>query len=180
VVKRAKHETLDQHLFLREMKGVVPLKSPVTTDSKASRPSNQKLRANKLCLDTSEKFVPSTNYQTHIDAKDGSSHRKNGVQKRIIQKLKRGQFKVEQTLDLHHMNLETASAALHDFIADTQGATPECVRIIHGKGLRSVNGPRLKQMTWKLLRDHSQVMAFTTCKPANGGSGAVDVLLKSR
>jgi DNA-nicking Smr family endonuclease len=105
--------------------------------------------------------------------------RKNGVQKRIIQKLKRGQFPVNQALDLHDMNLETAQAALLGFIAGTQGERLECVRIIHGKGLRSVNGPRLKLMTRQLLRDHPQVLAFTTCKPANGGSGAVDVLLRS-
>ena len=180
VVKRPKHEMLDQHLFHQEMKGVVPLKFPVTTDSKAPRPSNGKLRANKISVNATHDFVPSTDNQTHIDAEDGSSHRKNGVQIRIIQKLKRGQFPVEQTLDLHHMNLETARAALLNFIADTQREKPECVRIIHGKGLRSVNEPRLKLMTWELLRGHPQVLAFTTCKPANGGGGAVDVLLKSQ
>lgn len=180
VIKRPKQEILDQHLFHQEMRGVVPLKSPVTTDSKAPRPSDNGLSANKISVNATHDFLPSTDNHKHIDAEDGSSHRKNGVQKRIIQKLKRGQFPVEQVLDLHHMNMETARAALLDFIADTQHGKPECVRIIHGKGLRSVNGPTLKLMTWQLLRDHPQVLAFTTCKPVDGGSGAVDVLLKSQ
>lgn len=179
VVKRPKHEVPDQHLFRQEMNGVAPLKTPVTTGSKAPRPSNHKLRAHKTSVNAIHGFSPLTEDRSHIDADDGSTHRKNGVQKRIIQKLKRGQFPVDHELDLHHMNLETAQAVLLDFIAGTQRGKLECVRIIHGKGLRSVNGPRLKIMTRQLLREHPQVLAFTTCKPANGGSGAVEVLLKS-
>lgn len=79
---------------------------------------------------------------------------------------------------MHHMITETARTALHEFIADAQKHTLECVRIIHGKGLRSKNGPRLKLMAHQVLREHPQVLAFTTCKPGAGGSGAVDVLLK--
>ena len=179
MVKRTKHEFPDEHLFRQEMQGVVPLISPERTDSKAPRSSRAKLQANRISVNTDNSCPSAIDSQAHIDAEDGSSHRKNGVQKRIIQKLKRGQFRIEKELDLHHMNLETAQTALLDFISDTQSGAPECVRIIHGKGLRSLNGPRLKRMTWQLLRDHPQVLAFTTCKPANGGSGAVDVLLKS-
>lgn len=179
VAKRIKHELPDEHLFRQEMQDIVPLKTPATTDSRAPRSSRARLQANKLSVNPESGFPRAIDKQTHIDSEDGSSHRKNGVQKRIIQKLKRGQFRVDQELDLHHMNLETAQAALLDFIAHTQGGTTECIRVIHGKGLRSLNGPRLKLMTWQLLREHPQVLAFTTCKPANGGSGAVDVLLRS-
>jgi len=179
VVKRPKHEFQDQHLFRQEMRGVTPLKNPATTDSKLPRSSSSKLLANQISLTATHGYPTSSSSQAHINAEDGSSHRKNGVQKRIIQKLKRGQFPVNQELDLHHMNLETAQVALLGFIAGTQSGTLECVRIIHGKGLRSVNGPRLMLMTRQLLRDHPQVLAFTTSKPANGGSGAVDVLLRS-
>jgi len=77
------------------------------------------------------------------------------------------------------MTTETGHRALLEFIEDAQKAKLECVRIIHGKGLRSEHGPRLKLMARQFLRDHPQVLAFTSCKPADGGSGAVDVLLKS-
>jgi len=96
-----------------------------------------------------------------------------------MQRLKRGQFPLGDQLDLHHMTTETGHIALLEFIAGAQNAKLQCVRIIHGKGLRSVNGPRLKLMAWQVLRDHPQVLAFSTCKPSDGGSGAVDVLLKS-
>jgi DNA-nicking Smr family endonuclease len=96
-----------------------------------------------------------------------------------MQKLRRGRFPVGAELDLHNMTTETAHTALFEFIAQAQRRSLESVRIIHGKGLRSENGPRLKLMTRQFLRDHPLVLAFTSCKPADGGDGAVDILLKS-
>jgi len=178
VIKRPKHEFPDEHLFRQEMQDVVPLNTPATTDSKASRTPYARPRSVKPQATEASSLLPSVDDRYHIDEKDGSSHRKNGVQKRIIQKLKRGQFPISDQLDLHHMSLETGQAALLEFITGAQRGTLACVRVIHGKGLRSVSGPRLKLMTRLLLRDHPEVLAFTTCKPVNGGSGAVDVLLK--
>ena len=180
MVKNIKTQTPDEHLFRQEMEGVVPLSTPARSDSKAPRTTKRKPARETVPAEAARTFLPSADDGTHIDADDGSSHRKNGVQKRVMQKLKRGQFAVGEQLDLHHMTTETGHRALREFIEDAQKAKLECVRIIHGKGLRSEHGPRLKLMTRQFLRDHPQVLAFTSCKPADGGSGAVDVLLKSR
>ena len=96
-----------------------------------------------------------------------------------MQKLKRGRFRIGAELDLHNMTLVTARPVLLEFIAAANSAALETVRVIHGKGLRSENGPKLKQMTQQVLRDHPLVRAYTSCKPSDGGSGAVDVLLKT-
>ena len=54
-----------------------------------------------------------------------------------------------------------------------------CVRIVHGKGLRSkAHGPVLKQLTDTLLRRRADVLAFTSARPTQGGTGAVIVLLQ--
>jgi DNA-nicking Smr family endonuclease len=181
VVKKPKHQDLDEHLFRQEMDGVVPLKKiPPTTNSRKPRTQNRKREPEVTSANFEQKLLSSTDNQTHVDADDGSSHRKNGVQKRIMQKLKRGQFPVGEQLDLHQMTTETGHMALLEFISDAQNKAFECIRIIHGKGLRSNSGPRLKIMTRQLLRDHPQVLAFTSCKQADGGAGAVDVLLKSK
>ncbi len=179
MVKKLKHQFSDELLFRQEMDGVAPLKTPPTTDSKVPRASKRKYRPETLPADITPAFSPSEDNQTHIDSDDGSSHRKNGVQKRLIQRLKRGYFPVDDQLDLHHMTTVMGHTALLKFIADSQGERLKCVRIIHGKGLRSDSGPRLKIMTRHILRDHPQVLAFTACKPADGGSGAMVVLLKS-
>jgi DNA-nicking Smr family endonuclease len=169
----------DEHLFQQAMDGVKPLKSPDRTDSKAPRVSARIGRQQPATFTPSQDSDLRNDEQLGIDTEDGASYRKNGVQKRIMQKLKRGRYQLGDQLDLHHMNTKTGAEALMGFIADSQAGSLECIRIIHGKGLRSEQGPRLKTMTRQLLREHPQVLAFTACKPADGGDGATDVLLKS-
>jgi len=169
----------DEHLFQQAMDGVKPLKSPARTDSKAPRPSTKIGKRQTTITNPSQDSDLQIEGQPGIEAEDGASYRKNGVQKRIMQKLKRGKFRLGDQLDLHHMNTRTGAAALLEFIAHSRAGSLECIRIIHGKGLRSEQGPRLKLMARQLLRDHPQVLAFTACKPADGGDGATDVLLKS-
>lgn len=179
MVKKQKPQFLDEHLFRQEMDGVVPLKTEPTTESKALRTPYRK---HKPPIEP-EAFRPTgkplADDHRHIDTDDGSSHRKNGVQKRILQKLKRGQFPLGGQLDLHHMTTRTGHTALLEFIAHAQDRSLASVRVIHGKGTRSESGPRLKLMTYKVLRQHPHVLAFTACKPADGGTGATDILLKS-
>ena len=179
VVKKSKHQFLDEDLFRQEMSDVVPLKAPLTTDSKMPPRSERQRRPEPIAENFCWPGPSSKDNRTSVEDEDGSSHRKNGVQIRTMQKLKRGRFQAGRQLDLHNMTIEAGHRALLEFIADAQSRTLECVRVIHGKGLRSENGPRLKLMTRQVLRDHPRVLAFTACKQADGGSGAMDVLLKS-
>ena len=103
-----------------------------------------------------------------------------GAQNRIMRRLRRGHYSTADTIDLHHMDQDTARRVLLDFISHSVESGHSCVRIIHGKGLRSRNEPRLKILTNRILRRHSNVVAFASCRPVDGGTGAVDVLLKIR
>lgn len=103
-----------------------------------------------------------------------------GVQKRTLRKLRRGQFSIQDSIDLHQMNLDAARATVLAFLDDALRAGASCVRIVHGKGLRSRKGPRLKGMVDHLLRRHPAVMAFASCRPVDGGTGAVAVLLRRK
>jgi DNA-nicking Smr family endonuclease len=161
------------------MGDVVPLKTAATTDSKAPRVRTRPQKLDISALDFDPTSVASSDEKFHINSEEGDTHRKNGIQIRLLQKLKKGQFKISDQLDLHNMTTETAHTTLINFIDESSGHSLACIRIIHGKGLRSENGPRLKLMTRQLLREHPLVMAFTACKPADGGDGATDVLLKS-
>ena len=179
MVKKQKHQVLDEHLFRQEVGDVVPLKTQAKTDSKAPRSTKTSLRHEVYSEDAVNPFTSMTDVKTNIDSIDGSAHRKNGVQKRTMQKLIRGRFATGAELDLHNMTVATGQSALLTFIDDALSRSLESVRIIHGKGLRSEKGPRLKIMTRQVLRDHPKVLAYTNCKPADGGDGAVNVLLKS-
>jgi len=103
-----------------------------------------------------------------------------GYQIRVLRRLRRGFYSVGDSIDLHHMDLATARQVLLDFIQNALDRGLSCVRIIHGKGLRSRNEPRLKLMTGRMLRKHPGVIAFASCRPVDGGTGATDVLLSVR
>ena len=74
-----------------------------------------------------------------------------------------------------------AQASIAAFLAEARHTGLRCVRVIHGKGLRSkAAGPVLKGLTDRLLRRRDDVIAFASARPAQGGTGAVVVLLKAR
>jgi DNA-nicking Smr family endonuclease len=102
-----------------------------------------------------------------------------GLQTKVIRKLKRGQFRIDAELDLHAMTEGTARRTLVQFLNTCQQEGSRCVRVIHGKGLRSgTEGPVIKPMVERELGRRKQVLAFCSARPAHGGSGAVYVLLR--
>lgn len=104
-----------------------------------------------------------------------------GLQRRVLVRLRRGHWRVQDEIDLHQMNVEAATRSIRIFLEDALTAGRSCVKIIHGKGLRSgPSGPRLKATTARTLSRHPRVLAFTAARPDDGGSGATYVLLKTR
>lgn len=103
---------------------------------------------------------------------------KPGYSTRVTRRLRRGYYSIADTLDLHGMDVETARKVLLDFIGQAIQRENGCVRVIHGKGLRSRGQPRLKAMTNSVLYRHPSVIAYASCRPVDGGTGATLVLLK--
>ncbi len=90
--------------------------------------------------------------------------------RRLFQRLKRGQFSVQDELDLHGATVVQAETLLRQFLLP-EAHTYEygCVRIIHGKGLQSNGGtPVLKNLVNQLLRLRKDVLAFHSSPPAQG------------
>lgn len=106
--------------------------------------------------------------------------RRDEVPARTLKRLKRGEFAVQDELDLHHMHVDEAEAALRVFLGEARRQQYPCVRLVHGKGLRSEFGPVLKALVDRLLRHRSDVLAFSSAPPAQGGTGATLVLLRGR
>ena len=77
------------------------------------------------------------------------------------------------------MNAAVARAVIKEFLDENKRRGQLCVKIIHGKGLRSrAEGPVLKRMVDGMLRQRADVLAFASARPAEGGTGAVIVLLR--
>lgn len=105
-------------------------------------------------------------------------HLQNGYQPKLLRQLRRGQFRIEAELDLHHLRVHEARALLAAFLVDCRKQRHRCVRIVHGKGLRSSDGSVIKSLTDRVLRQRSEVIGFISARPVDGGTGAVLVLLK--
>ena len=106
------------------------------------------------------------------------SHRRAGVPENVLRKLRRGEYGLDDELDLHGLNVAQAKHALHDFLAEALARHARCVRIIHGKGLRSGSGgPVIKSAVDAVLRQTSAVAAYVSAARGEGGTGAVLVLL---
>ena len=116
-----------------------------------------------------------------LDTDDELTFRRSYVRDEIFRKLQRGKFAVEAEIDLHGLRRHAAHAALRQFLNDCVQRGLHCVRVIHGKGLRSgPGGPVLKLVVDHWLRKVENVAAFAAARPADGGSGAVYVLLAGR
>lgn len=112
-------------------------------------------------------------------ASDPLSFRRPGVREQTLRQLRRGRYPIEDELDLHGLSQAAARDHLIEFIAQCSLEGRRCVRIVHGKGYRSGSrGPVLKIAVNTWLRRHSDVLAFTSARPIDGGTGAVYVLLR--
>ncbi|HKU70068.1 MAG TPA: Smr/MutS family protein [Burkholderiales bacterium] len=116
-----------------------------------------------------------------IEAGDELSFVRNGIGPRTLKNLRRGHWTVQDELDLHGLTSTEARARLVEFLNRCVHRGARCVRIIHGKGLRSPNRePVLKQKVGYWLMQREEVLAFRQARPSDGGGGAVMVLLKGR
>lgn len=113
-----------------------------------------------------------------------------GVDKRTAQRLKRGRLDVEARLDLHGHTQAEAHPALDAFLAAAQSSGKRCVLIVTGKGgarqtddetgLERPTGV-LKDMVPRWLNqapNRARILSFTHARQADGGTGALYVLLK--
>ena len=105
-----------------------------------------------------------------------------GVDHRLAQRLHRGEFAVQTQCDLHGHTVEEAKVVVQRFVTQAYTAGQRCVRVIHGRGHNSRdNRPVLKEQV-QLWLSHGRlsrlVLAFATAPAADGGAGAVYVLLR--
>ena len=103
-----------------------------------------------------------------------------GLPSEIMRKLRRGHWIIQATLDLHGCSTDTARTELGRFLAHARHSGIRCVSIVHGKGYRSPNStPVIRNKVRLSLSQRNEVLAFCDALPADGGSGAVVVLLKA-
>ncbi|MDB5979141.1 MAG: smr protein [Pseudomonas sp.] len=172
----------DFSLFKNEIRGVKPIKHDHADigKPKTDRKHLAKLRQ-AATVRTDSVTVDGLSDQFVIDVgpEDDLSWARDGVQEGQMRKLKLGQISFEGSLDLHGMSVELARETLWEFLAEATKLEIRCVRVTHGKAVR-LDGkrPMIKSHVNTWLRQHAQVLGFTSCLAKHGGAGAVYVMLK--
>jgi DNA-nicking Smr family endonuclease len=166
----------DETLFRDEVRDARPLKHDRVMPWKQRRPPRplSHLRQ-EPSSDLSEQYS-----ETEIETGEELLFSRPGVQKRLLHDLRRGRLEVEWVLDLHGLTAAHAQSTLELFFRDCRRREIRCVRIIHGKGHRSEGQqPVLKRKLNLWLRQRSDVLAFCSAAPRDGGTGAVYALLRA-
>jgi DNA-nicking Smr family endonuclease len=114
-----------------------------------------------------------------VETGDELLFRRATISGRTLRRLQRGEFRVEDEIDLHGLVAVDAREVLRNFLNEALRRGLRCVRVIHGKGLRSgPRGPVLKHAVNVWLRKTQAVLAFASARQVDGGTGAVYVLLE--
>jgi DNA-nicking Smr family endonuclease len=166
----------DAALFREATRDVKPLsRAPHVVDDAPKPRARARLRRAELVL---EERLPGSPDEPELSAAEPSSFARPGVSALTLRKLRRGQYRIQAQLDLHGLTQAEAQVRLREFLITALQRQVRCVRIVHGKGLRSgPGGPVLRALVNQVLRRTRQVLAFASARQPDGGTGAVYVLL---
>ncbi len=167
----------EDSVFRDAMKDARPIAAPNRVEPYRRPPAPipaKRLEDERAVLDELARATLDDDAEIEGDA----SYLRPGLPREILRKLRRTHWVIQDDLDLHGLAAEEAAAATAEFLAECRRLGLRCVRIVHGKGLRSAGRePILKKRVRKLLTRRDEVIAFVEPRSAHGGSGAVVVLL---
>jgi len=164
----------DGDLFKQALEGVVPLTpiNRIATSSPKLRTPAQTGKATSTLDTLSDHGAGDEPLNEFL---------RPGISRMVLRKLKRGQFPLQDTLDLHGLNSDEARKLLQEFLRDSNDQNLRHVCVIHGKGWNPNGGEGiLKIRTRHWLTQCRKVLAFCEAPSRAGGGGAVLVLLKSK
>ncbi|PTT57155.1 MULTISPECIES: Smr/MutS family protein [unclassified Stenotrophomonas] len=168
-------------LFRSAIGEVKPLRKPAAAPPPTPKPKPRARMAERDDQEARGEFARLLRDSSPLEAGDTASYRRDTLPARMFQRLKRGQYSVQDELDLHGATVAQAETLLRQFLLEAHAHEHGCVRIIHGKGLQSDGGaPVLKNLVDRLLRQRNDVLAFHSAPAGQGGTGAVLVLLSNR
>lgn len=172
-------EMRDEDLFRASVSDVTPLRHTRTT---LERPRPRPLPVQRLLDERAalrESLAAHTAWEMGLDTGEELSYLRRGVGAQTLRKLRHGHWVIQDELDLHGSTAVQARELLAHFLAQCTRRGLRCVRIVHGKGLRSKNRePVLKRKVAGWLVQRDDVLAFCQARQPDGGGGAVVVLLK--
>jgi DNA-nicking Smr family endonuclease len=174
-------EAEEVRLFREAVRDVRPLRqrAPAAPPPQRVRPRARFTRADRAAV--LKESLDSTGFDPELIGGEALTFHRPQVQASVLRKLRRGEYRVQREIDLHGLTVAEAKIVLRQFLISALEQRVRCVRIIHGKGLRSgQRGPVLKSAVSAVLRRTGAVLAYVSARQVDGGTGAVYVLLAAQ
>ena len=184
----SKKEKSDDDLFQSAMKDVIPLKDDknkiITAFVKEEALPERSFKPHKKAGEDFSNLVKESSAWDISFSDEYMEGAVSGVGPKIMKRLKRGEFSVQDYIDLHGFTKKEAEGVVDEFIIKSYHKGMRCVLIVHGRGLGSRNHqPAIKRELPIWFRRgilKKIVLAFVTAKSCDGGAGALYVLLKMK
>lgn len=157
--------------------GVTPIKQDkITPFRKAIKPTpTQRLLDDQRVI---EELLAESDETFSFESGDELKFLRSGYSTRLLKKLRRGDYAIQDELDLHGLVAGEAKRETHGFVNECARDNVRAIRIVHGKGRNSAGRtPVLKNMLLGWLSKNQHVIAVVSTPANDGGTGAVYVLL---
>ena len=127
-----------------------------------------------------DELMSERDQSTNFESGDDVTFLRTGLSSRLLKKLRRGDYAIQDHLDLHGLISDEAKQETHEFINECARDNVRAVCIVHGKGRNSSSGkPVLKNRLIGWLSKNPCVIAVVSAPVNDGGTGAVYVLLNT-
>jgi DNA-nicking Smr family endonuclease len=157
--------------------GVKPLKQDKITPYRkpADTTPKQRLLDDQRVM---QELLEESDESTSFESGDELKFLRSGFSSRLLKKLRRGDYAIQDELDLHGLVAGDAKQETHSFVNQCARDNVRAIRIVHGKGRNSAGRkPVLKNMLIGWLSKNQYVIAIVSTPANDGGTGAVYVLL---
>ena len=165
----------DKSLFLDAMEDVQPLKRSSDTRWQP----NRNIRAPKsLDLLQLDNFL-TTGFLDVLPLDSMLEFKREGLQQGVLDKLRRGKYVQQVSLNLRGQPVEQCRQQLFVFIRKAAEEGARNLLIIHGKGRDPQSHPNIvRSYLARWLVEFEEVQAFCPALPHDGGAGACYVTLR--
>lgn len=169
----------DKKLFRDAMRDVRPMESNEKVQHGKKRPSTRPLFKQKDEQQVIQDMLSEPIDLAEIETGDELFFAREGLQYKVLKRLRRGELSMQAELDLHRMTKVQAREAVVYFLQQCRQQGLRQIRIVHGKGHGSPGKiPVLKTLINHWLKQRDDVLAFCSARPVDGGTGAIYVILR--
>lgn len=179
--ERALQADRERRQFELAVGSVTPMRDARRVDLRTPPPPVPRLRELDEQAALQQAMSDDFDVDSLLETDEDLSFRRPGVAPSALQRLRRGEWSLQAQIDLHGLRRDEAREQLGRFLQQCRLRGLRCVRVVHGKGHGSPGREgvlRVKVRRWLVQRD--EVLAFVQARPADGGAGALVVLLQGQ